>query len=44
MGQDYGEIDLFEAVNGVNRGVITTMHTPPRCMMTGNVEGKSKLN
>ena len=43
-GTTGGEIDIFESVNGLQRGVITTMHTPPNCMMTGTVGGKSTLN
>jgi len=40
-GKTGGEIDLFESVNGLNKGVITTMHTPPHCIMKASVGGKS---
>lgn len=41
-GKTNGEVDFYESVNGIP-GVRTTMHTPPHCKMSGNVEGKSQL-
>ena len=40
-GTTNGEIDLYESVNGENKGVHTTMHTPPHCIMHASVGGKS---
>ena len=40
-GTTGGEIDMYETVNGENKGIDTTMHSPPGCYMQANVEGKS---
>jgi len=39
-GTTGGEIDIYESVNGENKGVATTMHSSPGCIMQASVPGK----